>query len=216
MLDERSRRLVEAAELFADGHMPPPEWTELSIEGERAYRESEQAADESKRRMLQEGVGDVGSEAACHAAAAARYLGEFRYSRTDLDLECVSSAVANALRYERGRELGARLRYAGEVDEHAEPMRAASLAEKARQVPLVNCVFGNPFRPVTFDARWRTSDVVGLAQAIYDDKAFERMPILGDALMDAGCEDEQIIGHCRGDGPHVRGCWVVDLVLGRE
>jgi len=76
-------------------------------------------------------------------------------------------------------------------------------------------VFGNPFRLVTFDPRWRTSDVVGLARAIYDDGAFERMPILADALMDAGCEDEHIIGHCRGDRTHVRGCWVVDLVLGK-
>jgi len=69
---------------------------------------------------------------------------------------------------------------------------------------------------LTFDPRWRTSDVVDVARGIYEDKAFERMPILADALMDAGCEDEQIIGHCRGEGPHVRGCWVVDLVLGKE
>ena len=82
-----------------------------------------------------------------------------------------------------------------------------------RAIPLVRDIFGNPFRPVTFDPRWRTSDVVGLAQAICDDKAFERMPILADALMDAGCEEEQLIGHCRGEGPPVRGCWVVDLVL---
>lgn len=77
-------------------------------------------------------------------------------------------------------------------------------------------IVGSPFRPVTFDPRWRTSDTIGLAQAIYDDRAFERMPILADALMDAGCEDEQIISHCRSKGPHVRGCWVVDLALGKE
>ena len=81
---------------------------------------------------------------------------------------------------------------------------------------FVRDIFGNPFRPVTFDPRWRTSDVLGLARAIYDDRAFDRMPILADALMDAGCADEQVLGHCRGDGPHVRGCWVVDLVLGKE
>jgi hypothetical protein len=96
------------------------------------------------------------------------------------------------------------------------PGTVAHLVEAAAQSDLVRDIFGNPFRPVAFDPRWRTSDVVGLAQAIYDDKAFERMPILADALMDAGCEDEQIIGHCRGKGPHVRGCWVVDLVLGKE
>jgi hypothetical protein len=94
--------------------------------------------------------------------------------------------------------------------------QSKDLSNAAWIVALLRDIFGNPFRPVTFDSRWRTSDVVGLARAIYDDKAFERMPILADALMDAGCEDEQIITHCRGDGPHVRGCWVVDLVLGKE
>ena len=81
---------------------------------------------------------------------------------------------------------------------------------------LLRDIFGNPFRPVSFDSHWRTSDVVGLARAIYEDRAFDRLPILADALMDAGCADEQVLAHCRGDGPHVRGCWVVDLVLGKE
>ena len=58
--------------------------------------------------------------------------------------------------------------------------------------------------------------ILDLARTIYDERAFERLPILADALMDAGCADEQIIAHCRGDGPNVRGCWVVDLVLGKE
>ena len=89
-------------------------------------------------------------------------------------------------------------------------------AEEAAQKALVRENFGDPFRPVAIDPRWRTSDTVGLARAIYDDRAFERLPILADALMDAGCEDEQIISHCRGEGPHVRGCWVVDLVLDRK
>ncbi len=77
-------------------------------------------------------------------------------------------------------------------------------------------VIGNPFRPVIFDPRWRTADVVGLARAIYEDRVFDRMPILADALMDAGCEDEQVIAHCRDAGPHARGCWVVDGVLEKE
>lgn len=93
--------------------------------------------------------------------------------------------------------------------EHDRFLRAVSL-------PLLRCVFGNPFRPVAFDPRWRTADTVGLARGIYEDRAFDRLPLLADALMDAGCADEQVIGHCRGDGPHVRGCWVVDLVLGKE
>ena len=84
------------------------------------------------------------------------------------------------------------------------------------QADLVREVVGNPYRAVTFESRWRTSDVLGLARAIYEDLAFDRMPILADALMDAGCADEQVLAHCRGDGPHVRGCWVVDLVLGKS
>jgi hypothetical protein len=88
-----------------------------------------------------------------------------------------------------------------------------------RSVPvsgLVRDIFGNPFRLVAFDPRWRTSDAVGLARGIYEDRAFDRLPLLADALMDAGCDNSEILDHCRGEGPHVRGCWVVDLVLGKE
>jgi hypothetical protein len=55
-----------------------------------------------------------------------------------------------------------------------------------------------------------------LAQAIYTDRAFDRMPILADALEDAGCTNQDILEHCRGGGEHVRGCWVVDLLLAKE
>jgi hypothetical protein len=82
--------------------------------------------------------------------------------------------------------------------------------------PRLHCIFGNPFRPVALDPRWRTADVTALARGIYEDRAFDRLPLLADALMDAGCGDEQVLAHCRSDGPHVRGCWVVDLVLGKE
>jgi hypothetical protein len=79
---------------------------------------------------------------------------------------------------------------------------------------LFRDIFGNPFRPVSLDPAWLTSTVVLLAKGIYDDRAFDRLPILADALQDAGCDNDDILGHCRGPGPHVRGCWVVDLVLG--
>jgi hypothetical protein len=58
--------------------------------------------------------------------------------------------------------------------------------------------------------------VVDLAQLIYEDRAFDRMPELADALEQAGSGDPNILSHCRDGGPHVRGCWVVDLILGRE
>ena len=77
-------------------------------------------------------------------------------------------------------------------------------------------LLGNPFRPVAFDPAWRTEAVVGIARGIYNDRAFERMPILADALQDAGCEHPDILTHCREPGTLVRGCWVVDLVLGKS
>ena len=70
-----------------------------------------------------------------------------------------------------------------------------------------------PLPPRDLDPAWRTTTAVQLAQGMYDSRDFAAMPILADALQDAGCEDADILDHCRGPGPHVRGCWVVDLVL---
>lgn len=64
--------------------------------------------------------------------------------------------------------------------------------------------------------RWNDGLVVRLARSIYDERAWHKMPILGDALLDAGCEDEELMAHCLGDGPHARGCWALDLILGKE
>ena len=77
-------------------------------------------------------------------------------------------------------------------------------------------IFGNPFRPATLHPAWLTSTVVALARQMYESRDFGAMPILADALQDAGCDNDDILNHCRGPGPHVRGCWVVDLVLGKE
>jgi hypothetical protein len=88
-------------------------------------------------------------------------------------------------------------------------------AEQVYQCRLLRDIFGNPFRPVTINPAWRTPTVLSLAQAIYDERAFDRLPILADALEDAGCTDASILEHCRSGGGHVRGCWVVDLLLGR-
>lgn len=66
------------------------------------------------------------------------------------------------------------------------------------------------------DPEWRTwnnGDVLNLAKTIYDDHRFDLLPILADALEEAGCDDSEILVHCRGGGPHARGCWVVDLIL---
>jgi hypothetical protein len=83
-----------------------------------------------------------------------------------------------------------------------------------RQCEILRELF--PFRPVTFDSAWRTVTAVALANLMYDSRDFTPMPILADALQDAGCDCEDILKHCRdASAPHVRGCWVVDLVLGK-
>lgn len=93
---------------------------------------------------------------------------------------------------------------------------AAYRAEHAVHVVLAHDIFGNPFRPVSFLPEWRTSTVVSLAKSLYESRDFGPMPLLADAIQDAGCEHADILDHCRGAGPHVRGCWVVDLVLGKS
>ncbi|AMV27511.1 hypothetical protein VT84_24130 [Gemmata sp. SH-PL17] len=106
--------------------------------------------------------------------------------------------------------------------------RAASLAREALEIlldvdaepyllfcDLLRDIVGNPFRPVTFSPAWRTSTAVTLAAQMYESREFSVMPILADALQDAGCDSADVLNHCRVPGVHVRGCWVVDLVLGK-
>jgi hypothetical protein len=89
-------------------------------------------------------------------------------------------------------------------------------SRESRLTDYVREQFGNPFRPVTFSPVWRTSTAVALARHMYESRDFSAMPILADALQDAGCANEDILNHCHGGGPHVRGCWVIDLVLEKE
>jgi hypothetical protein len=86
-------------------------------------------------------------------------------------------------------------------------------------VGLLRDIFGNPFRAPTIEPSclaWNNGTVRNLAQAIYADRAFDRLPILADALEDACCTATDILAHCRGGGEHVKGCWVVDLLLGKS
>jgi hypothetical protein len=89
-------------------------------------------------------------------------------------------------------------------------------AERGWQAGVVRDVFGDPFCPVAFVPAWRTPTAAKLIQVIYNEQAFDRLPLLADALEDAGCTDADLLGHLRSPGQHVRGCWAVDLVLGRE
>jgi hypothetical protein len=89
--------------------------------------------------------------------------------------------------------------------------------ELSCQAVLLRDIFGPlPFRPITLDPSLRTPTVKQLAEAIYQEGAFDRMPVLADALEEAGCNQQDILGHLRSGGDHVRGCWAVDTVMGRS
>ncbi|MCI0459953.1 MAG: hypothetical protein L0Z62_23630 [Gemmataceae bacterium] len=89
-------------------------------------------------------------------------------------------------------------------------------AEERAQTSLLRELFGPLlFRPVVIEPSWRTADVVRLARSAYEAREFEHLPILADALEEAGCNNEELLRHLRGAGPHVPGCWAVDLILGR-
>jgi hypothetical protein len=82
---------------------------------------------------------------------------------------------------------------------------------------ILRDIFGNPFRPVAFDPHWRSESAVALARTAYDTRNFTLLPILADALEEAGCDLPDVLTHCRDpNGVHVRGCWVVDGVLGKS
>jgi hypothetical protein len=100
--------------------------------------------------------------------------------------------------------------------EYHERTRAAQEAENLAHCELVRDIFGRRLRPAAFPAQLRKPVIIDLATAVYEARAFERLPILADALEEAGCIDTAVLSHLRGPGSHVRGCWVLDLVLGRE
>jgi len=80
---------------------------------------------------------------------------------------------------------------------------------------LLRELFGNVFDPVVVEPAWLTSTVRALAHQIHHRGEFDLLPVLGDALQDAGCDDEQVLDHCHRPGDHVRGCFVIDALLGR-
>lgn len=98
-----------------------------------------------------------------------------------------------------------------------------SSKEFAYQADLLREIVNNPFRPISLDPTWRTPSVLALVQAAYEGRSLpagtlelDRLAVLADALEDAGCDNADILQHCRSEGPHVRGCWAVDLILGKS
>jgi hypothetical protein len=102
----------------------------------------------------------------------------------------------------------------GDVQAHIRALKD-NLVSGPVQCQFLLDIFGNPFESVMFDPVWLIwSDAIvpRIAQAIYDDRAFDRMPLLAEALEAAGCECVNLLDHCRQPADHVRGCWVVDLL----
>jgi hypothetical protein len=151
------------------------------------------------------------------------------YASSALKLKGFGDEAADA---DNGRKVG--IRYATAMQQvqneeeqfgtrHADLPAQKERADRKAFGRILHDLVGNPFKPYRFEAAWRTSTVVALAKAIGADRAFDRMSILADALLDADCDEEAVLRHCRGtephapDGPsHGLGCWVIDLILERE
>jgi hypothetical protein len=110
-----------------------------------------------------------------------------------------------------GASEGADCAYGASVNDPDDPEEEAEA-----QADLLRDIFGNPYLPDTLGPWSPTPVVVCLAQMIYDGREFARMPSLADTLEEAGCMNADILDHCRSQRSHVRGCWVVDLVLGKS
>lgn len=204
-IDARSRSTLACARRFADGRAETGEWHQAASEARSAWEFSMRRAGTARygaefdrmTRMMSSGPGleaeILGFDPAANATAAVLCAVESPYQTG-----WVSAArlAAHAVSLERGPEAGA--------------------SERRVQSHLLRDIVGNPFRPVKVTRAWLTTDVLALARGIYDERAFDRMPILADALQDAGCDSEDVLFHCRNAHPdHVRGCWVLDLVLGK-
>jgi hypothetical protein len=187
--DARSRDAVEVIERFADGKATESELQGAEATAEGAFRD----------RCNEAGGPANGGDDSPHARSA---LGV--WVATGLEEDFLPPGVGNARLAMKGGTSGIALA----VDDFR--------SEEAAQARLLRDILGNPFRPVSFSPEWRTDNAVALARQMYDSRDFSAMPILANALQDAGCDNDDILNHCRSEGPHVRGCWVVDLVLGKE
>jgi hypothetical protein len=194
-VDTISGRAVEVSERFADGQASEEELARAFAEASVAAEEQAGGTAVFESAAPAFGVLPGGWRARAKAAAAAAASCARQRPETAI------SAAIDAAREEAA--------VVGRAQWAAETLGATA------SVALIRDIFGNPFRPAAINPAWLTPNVTALAATIYDDRAFDRLPILADALEEAGCDNAAILSHCRGPGPHVRGCWVVDLVTGR-
>ncbi len=199
---DHARTAVEVAELYADG-----EATEDQLSAARRATEGP-AKLISDYWLVSSACGDADAPCAAQAARAVAAPAAFAAGPT-------AEAAAKALAFALAKAAPPRRRHG-----LCEEMRKG---EARAQCGLLREIFGNPFRPVAFEVAWRTPQVVQLAGSAYEVRQLPgggldnaHLAILGDALEEAGCTEQSVLEHLRGPGPHVRGCWAVDTVLGRS
>jgi hypothetical protein len=183
--DPGSARAVAAAERYADGLCP---WAEVE-----AAHEAAQASQLQARQALS-------------AASWGTDRAAFRVAQ-DRQRAAWSAELTAAGGYSYAAEQTLRLAQEG-----------ATKKQRAGWAELVREVFGNPFRAAAVDPAWLSAGgglVRQVARSIYDEGRFGDVGVLADALEEAGCADPTILDHLRGHGPHVRGCWLIDLVLAK-
>ena len=204
--DKRSRRAVEVAERYADG-----------LASDEELDEAEDAAGDANC----DGMGAASAAvppASADAYDAASALADPDYTLYDHFLDAVYHQWdASCGDYYTGKEkVGSTASREPSVEREIGRVAKARIgAERGAQARLLRDTFGNPLHPVAFDASWLKPDVTKLAKTMYDQRAFDRLPELADALAEARCDDAEVLAHCREPGEHVRGCWLVDLILGK-
>jgi hypothetical protein len=198
-----SQRTIEFAERFADGHA-----TKNELHG-NAWGKPGQAHPVVQRNAWDAAEGSA-DDAAGMIANAVLGLDQEKY-------QAWQSAWDSAW-LQQGYHLSEakNIADANMPAEWVASGKSASSAERKYQSLVFRDIFADPFRLVTVEPSWATPSVVQLAQAVYDDRAFDRLPILADALHEAGCDNADILDHCRKPGEHAKGCWVVDLLLGKQ
>jgi hypothetical protein len=200
--DERSRRAIRVAEAFADGMASADELR-------MAYGEAVDARDGVRREHLAKG-GDW-DDAEIMAADAVTYC-------TAPDSSCVSMRTVHAagvVTFGATSDCSYLSMLTVQRATSAAAYRTSLDTDTPLFLRLIHDVVGNPFRPVIDDG-WLIATVTQLALAIYAERAFDRLPMLADRLEDAGCTAQLVLDHLRGSGPHARGCWGLDLALGKK
>jgi hypothetical protein len=201
LLPEPQRQVVEAAEQVAEGvELSAEEWDRLvdNFEDGEGFTEITRGSIRAISAIHASFI-DLRISRVFNGCAAALTWSELPAERPGFGPHCLT--------------IGQLWRHHPDLARRYDVVFPGKLKEQCR---LVFEIFGHLFLGVTFEAAWRTPSVTAVARAIYDERRFGDLPILADALEEAGCTSAELLDHCRSGGDHVRGCWAVDLVLDRS